>query len=110
MASSTPPETAQDGPSLKLVFGSLAGLSLLLGVFVYWRYAQSEAYVAKGIDQMRARGEVALGVDAEVAAASRAIEGQLGLGNPAEPGEQRSAGGNVSSAPLGQERAGHDHE
>ena len=48
MAPSPPPETAQDGPSLKLVFGLLAMVTVLLGVFVYWRYAKSEAYVAEG--------------------------------------------------------------
>ncbi|MFV8753060.1 hypothetical protein ACNOYE_21135 [Nannocystaceae bacterium ST9] len=52
----TQPETATDGPSLKVVFGVLASLSVLLGVFSYWRYAQSEAYVAKGIETMQARG------------------------------------------------------
>lgn len=50
------PETAQDGPSLKLVFGMLASISVLMGVFVYWRYAQSEAYVAQGMQSMDARG------------------------------------------------------
>jgi hypothetical protein len=56
MAPSPPPETAQDGPSLKLVFGVLAVVTVLLGVFVYWRYAKSEAYVAEGIRMMEARG------------------------------------------------------
>lgn len=51
-----PPETAQDGPSLKLVFGLLASISVVLGVFAYWRYAQSEAYVAEGMRMMEARG------------------------------------------------------
>ncbi len=50
------PETAQDGPSLKLVFGLLGSMSMLLGVLVYWRYAQSEAYVAEGMQTMAARG------------------------------------------------------
>lgn len=57
--SATPPvtpETAQDGPSLKLVFGALATISVVLGVLVYWRYAESEAYVAKGMQAMDARG------------------------------------------------------
>lgn len=57
MATPSPtPETATDGPSLKLVFGSCALVSILLGVFVYWRYATSEAYVAQGIRAMEARG------------------------------------------------------
>lgn len=57
MTTSSPtPETAQDGPSLKLVFGLCALISVVLGVFVYWRYAQSEAYVAQGIQAMEARG------------------------------------------------------
>jgi hypothetical protein len=41
---------------LKLVFGLLAAISVALGVFVYWRYAQSEAYVAEGIQMMESRG------------------------------------------------------
>lgn len=56
MASVPPPETAQDGPSLKLVFGLVTAISISLGVFVYWRYAQSEAYVSAGIQMMDARG------------------------------------------------------
>lgn len=58
----TQPDTAQDGPSLKLVFGLCAAVSILLGVFVYWRYAQSEAYVAEGMKAMQERG-AALSVD-----------------------------------------------
>lgn|GEM_PF-1117371 len=45
-----------DGPSLKLVFGALAFVSISVGVGAYWRYANSERWVAEGIATMDRRG------------------------------------------------------
>lgn len=41
-----------DGPSLKLVFGVLAIVTVVVGVLAYWRYANSERWVAEGIAKM----------------------------------------------------------
>lgn len=45
-----------DGPSLKLVFGVLAIVTVLVGVLSYRRYANSERWVAEGIQSMDAVG------------------------------------------------------
>ena len=41
-----------DGPSLKLVFGVLAIVTVVVGVLAYWRYANSERWVAEGVAKM----------------------------------------------------------
>jgi hypothetical protein len=41
---------------LRFVFGALAVLSILFGVLAYWRYANSERWVAEGISRMDAIG------------------------------------------------------
>jgi len=41
-----------DGPSLKLVFGLLVIVTLIVGVLGYRRYANSERWVAEGITKM----------------------------------------------------------
>jgi hypothetical protein len=49
------PEThsaQSDGPSLKLVFGLLTIVTLIVGVLAYRRYANSERWVAEGVDKM----------------------------------------------------------
>lgn len=45
-------ERQTDGPSLKLVFGLLAIVTLIVGVLGYRRYANSERWVAEGIEKM----------------------------------------------------------
>lgn len=52
----TPPETATDGPSLRLVLGFAGAVTILTGVMGYARYAGSERWVSEGIQQMDARG------------------------------------------------------
>lgn len=42
----TSPEVDTSGPSLRLVLGVMAILAVVLGVFSYWRYVQSENYFA----------------------------------------------------------------
>lgn len=51
-AGSTGEERATDGPSLKLVFGLVGLVTLVVGVMSYRRYAQSERWVAEGIAEM----------------------------------------------------------
>lgn len=68
------PEYATDGPSLWQVLGPVFLASLLLGVFVYWRYAASETYVKEGIAQMDAQGAT-LDADGCVDAALAWFEG-----------------------------------
>lgn len=46
----------QGGPSLKLVFGILALVTVVVGVLAYWRYANSERWVAEGIATMSQLG------------------------------------------------------
>jgi hypothetical protein len=41
-----------DGPSLKLVFGVLTIITLVVGILGYRRYANSERWVAEGIAEM----------------------------------------------------------
>jgi hypothetical protein len=41
-----------DGPSLTLVFGTLAIVTLIVGIFGYRRYANSERWVAEGVARM----------------------------------------------------------
>jgi hypothetical protein len=52
-------EALDSGPSLRLVLGGAACVSVILGVFAYWRYAGSEAYVAQGMERMDALGRSA---------------------------------------------------
>ena len=49
-------EHESSGPSLKLVFGGIAVLSIVFGVLAYLRYANSEKWVAQGIAQMDEAG------------------------------------------------------
>lgn len=42
--------------SLRWVFGGATLVTVILGVAGYWRYSNSEAYVAKGIEQMQEQG------------------------------------------------------
>lgn len=44
------------GPKLSWVLGGAATLTLLFGVLSYKRYAESERWVAQGIQQMQERG------------------------------------------------------
>lgn len=50
------PTYATDGPPVWKVLVPLFVFSGLLGVFVYWRYAASEAYVKEGIQQLERDG------------------------------------------------------
>ena len=50
------PEYDTSGPSLKLVFGIVGTLAVLLGVLSYWRFAKSERWVAEGRAHMEAVG------------------------------------------------------
>ncbi|MFO7563940.1 MAG: hypothetical protein R6X02_14935 [Enhygromyxa sp.] len=45
-------EQPNDGPSLKLVFGLVAIVTVVVGVLAYWRYANSERWVAEGAAKM----------------------------------------------------------
>ena len=54
MAQAEPTDTS--GPSLKWVFGGMAVVTVAMGVGGYYRYAQSEDYIAYGIEQMDRRG------------------------------------------------------
>jgi hypothetical protein len=50
-------ETSErSGSSLKWILGGAALVSVTLGFGGYWRYSQSEAYVAVGIERMEAQG------------------------------------------------------
>lgn len=46
----------RDGPSLRLVLGSAAALSVLFGVLAYKRYAQSEAYISESRKVLEEKG------------------------------------------------------
>ena len=53
MSTSPPaPTYATDGPSVWQVLGPVLVASVLLGIFVYYRYAASETYVKEGIARM----------------------------------------------------------
>lgn len=57
------PELPQrDGPSLRLVLGGVVLLTILVGVLAYWRYANSERWVAEGVERM---DELGAGLDSE---------------------------------------------
>lgn len=58
-----PTQTQTDGPSLKLVLGGVAIVSIIVGVLAYYRYSTSERWVAEGIQHMDEVGE-GLDVDA----------------------------------------------
>ncbi len=49
-------QVERSGPSLGLVLGSVAVLSIVFGVLAYKRYADSEAWVQQGIKKMDAEG------------------------------------------------------
>ncbi len=49
---STAKARPSDGPSLKLVFGLVAVVTVVVGVLGYRRYANSERWVAEGIAEM----------------------------------------------------------
>lgn len=51
-----PGQVESSGPSLRLVLGGAAALSILFGVLAYQRYAGSEKWVAEGIADMEAKG------------------------------------------------------
>jgi len=48
--------SANDGPSLSLVLGGMAVVTVVMGVLAYYRYAGSERWVAEGIQHMDAVG------------------------------------------------------
>lgn len=50
------PPREQSGPSLSLVLGAVATLTLLFGVLSYKRYAESERWVAQGIQMAETEG------------------------------------------------------
>ena len=52
-----PNQPPNDGPSLRLVLGVVAVLTVLFGVLGYARYAGSERWVAEGITEMKIEGE-----------------------------------------------------
>jgi hypothetical protein len=54
--------TGKPDHSLKFVFGGLALVSIVVGVLAYWRYANSERWVAEGLAKM---DEIGAQLDAE---------------------------------------------
>lgn len=58
----SPVEVETSGPSLRLVLGAVASLTLLFGVLSYKRFAESEQSVARGIAEME---QVGAQLDAE---------------------------------------------
>lgn len=50
------PPRETSGPSLSLVLGGIATLTLLFGVLSYKRYAESERWVAEGIQMAKDQG------------------------------------------------------